>query len=239
MRAYPRYLAPLTLLALVVFAPYLWLAFRTPVPADAAAVREIVKLAWLSLAYVVGAQLLLSGAATPMAMRDLSQLGALVAGARQLARAAVPCAIAFAAVIAGGLALALPGLALFVLFSLTATSEVIGLPGPLLDSALVVRRHWRRVLLTLLAIGLGDAALIYLVQHFAIGLPNKPADYAAVRRVVRLVAVGTAVVSPIAAAALAAIRASDTGRGAAPAPAAAPSAMSDSPPAALPRSRSD
>ena len=52
LRAYLRFLAPLALLSAAVFAPYLWLAWHTPAPTDPAGIRAIVKLAWLSLAYV-------------------------------------------------------------------------------------------------------------------------------------------------------------------------------------------
>ena len=240
LRAYLRFVAPLALLSAIVFAPYLWLAWHTPVPPDAAAVRTILKLLWGSLAYVGVAQLLLVGAATPIT-RDprLGQGRALVAGARQLLRAAVPCAVALCAVIAGSLALAVPGLALLVLFSLTATSTEPGLPAPLLDSALVVKRHGRRVVGTLVAIGLVDAAIALACQRFAIVSPAKKAitaeELAAVRWVVRCVALGFALLSPLAACALAAIRATDTRPDAAPAPGAPPSATSGPPPEATPR----
>lgn len=234
LRAYLRFVGPLVLLSAVVFAPYLWLAWHTAVPADGVGVRAIVKLAYLSLAYVGAAQLLLVGAATPITRAPrLGQLRALAAGARQLVRAAVPCAIAICAVIAGGLALALPGLALLVLFSLTATSEAAGLPAPLVDSALVVRRHGRRVVITLLAIALVDAAVIFACQHLAIVSPAKkpitPAELALVPRVVHLFALGFALLSPLAGCALAAIRVSDTPPDASPAPEAPPAATADPP----------
>ncbi len=233
-----RYAAPLTLLSLVVFAPLLWIAWHTPVPADVAAIRGIVKLAWLSLAYVGCAQLLLVGAAAAVVREPrLSQRRALAAGARQLVRAAAPVAIAIAAIIAGGLALAVPGLALLGLLSLTAASDEPGLPAPLLDSARIVARHWRRVAITLVAIGLCDFAIVFVCQRFAIVSPQKKAitaeDYLQVARVVRFASLGFALLSPLAAAALAAIRVSDTRRGASPGPAAPPGETS-APPAGTP-----
>ena len=240
LRAYLRYLAPLALLSAVIFAPYLWLAWHTPVPPDGTAVHAIAKLAWLSLAYVGAAQLLLVGAATPITREPrLTQVRALTAGARQLVRAAVPCAIAMCAVIAGGLALALPGLALLALFSLTATSEAPGLPAPLVESALVVRRQWRRVVPTLVAIAVVDAGIVFACQHFLIVSPAKkpitPAELAMVPRVVHLVALGFALLSPLAACLLAAIRASDTRPDVAPDPEAEPSTTSEPPEEAEPR----
>ena len=124
-------------------------------------------------------------------------------------RAAVPLAVAIAAVVAGGLALALPGLALLGLFSLTAASDEPGLPAPLLDSARVVARNWRRVAIALVAIAVADFAIVFLCQRFAIVSPQKkaitPDDLAQVARVGRLAALGFALLSPLAASALAAI----------------------------------
>ncbi len=224
VRVYLRTLAPLTLLSFAVFAPYLWVAWHTPVPADVAAVRGVVKLAWISLAYVGCAQLLLVGAVPRVP--GLSQGRALAIGARQLVRAAVPMALALGAIVAGGLALALPGIALLGLFSLTAASDEPGFPAPLLDSARVVTRHWRRVAITLVAIGAVDFAIVFCCQKFLIISPQKkaitPQDLAMVARVVRFAALGFAIVSPVAACALAAIRASDSARDSSPAPAAPP-----------------
>ena len=204
---FARYAAPLVLLSLVVFVPYLWIAWHVPRPGDAAGVRAVAKHAWLMLAYVAVAQLWLVGAAAAVLGR--TQLRALGAGARQLVRAALPLGLALLAIVAGSLALVLPGLALLALFSLVAACEAPGLPGPLLESAERVRGAWQRVLPTLVAIAVADTGLTYAAIHF--GFPNAAAkgltadQLAMATWVLRGQSFALALLSPIAAAALAAI----------------------------------
>jgi hypothetical protein len=209
VKATLHFIAPLALLSLAVFAPYLWVAWHTLVPTDPAALRPLFKAAWASLAFVGIAQLFLVGAAAGVA-RGTTQLRALACGARQLVRGAVPLAIALLAVIVGALALVLPGLALLALFSLAAGSDAPGLPAPLLESAEIVRRHWKRVAITLVAIAAVDGGLVYLFQIHVLAL--------------RYAALAIACVSPFAAAALSAIgKPSDASPAPAATPAAAPS----------------
>lgn len=214
-RAYLRYAIPLTLLAGLALAPWLVLALGVRVPADLAGARGALRAAWIVGATAWIGQLLLVGAAAPL-VRALdagappSQLRALGRGARGLLRAAVPWLAAVAAIAIGGLALAIPGLLLLVLFSTTAASTQRGLPGPLVESVGVVRGRLglaAAAVGVLLAVDLG-AVLVAgeLLRPEGAGRPS-PEQLAPFRRVVDVAAVAIVAIAPPIAALLAAVHA--------------------------------
>jgi hypothetical protein len=214
-RAYLRYAVPLTLLAVLALAPWLVLALGVRVPADLAGVRGALRAAWLVGATAWIGQLLLVGAAAPL-VRALdagappSQLRALGLGALGLLRAAVPWLAAIAAIALGGLALAIPGLVLLVLFSTTAASTQRGLPGPLVESAGIVRRRLglaAAAVGVLLAVDLGAVVVaVELLRPEGTGRPS-PEQLAPFRRVVDVAAVAIVAIAPPIAALLAAVHA--------------------------------
>ena len=215
LRTYVRYLVPLTLLSMIVFVPMELVALQLPAPATLPRARGAHQLAWVlgGTAWVL--QLWLAGAAAPLARSlaagaPLPQLGALWAGACQLATAAVPMLAALAAIAVGGLALVVPGVMLLVLFSLTATSTARGLTAPLLDSAAIVRANLRAVVLVLAVMLAAD--LLFVYAHRATSTVRftkqmQPDQLAAYRTHVRAVVVALVAIAPIVASALAAIRA--------------------------------
>jgi len=144
-RTWLRYVAPLSLLAVLAIVPLAALTKLLPALDPPQARWRLAFGAVLALgAYF--AQVWLAAAVAP-AMRSLargaplSQWRALAAGAGQLARAWAPVAVAAAAIVIGGVALVVPGLALLVLLAQTGASERIGepLPAPLADSIALVR----------------------------------------------------------------------------------------------------
>lgn len=218
-----RYALPLLLLSFAVFAPLLWLAFHTVAPADPSGIKTAAKIAWTSLAYVAVAQAFLVGAAAKMAG---SQLRALRSGALQLLKALGPCLAALLAVLVGTVALVIPGLLLIGLFAFTAASDQPGIAGPLLDSAAIARRNELRTALVLIAIAVVDAGLVYAAVRFGFAPATGKPDLHTVPRTLRVLALAFAVLSPIAAGALAQIAITDRRRAASP---ARPAAPADSP----------
>jgi hypothetical protein len=211
--AWKRYTLPLLLLTAVACAPFALLAVGIAAPGDRAAATTLVRFAWVVAATAWIVRYLLVGAIAPIARAaasdtPLSQLAALRAGAGGLVRAVLPCGLAVAAVAIGGLALAVPGLLLFVLLAMTGASERPGLPAPLVDSIEVARANLRSVATAAGGMLLVDLAIVTVAYFlFAAGLPAKPRapDLAVIRTLIQVAAIGFAVVTPIAATALAAI----------------------------------
>jgi len=207
----------LLVLAAVALAPVLLIALRAPVPADAAVAKTVSKLAWPMIAFAVVGQLMLAGAAAVHAraigtrVRTLRTFGA---AALQLARAVIPCLVALAAVAIGGMALVLPGVALFVLLSLTAASPELGepLPAPLVDSIAIVRTRLAAVAIVLAAMIAVDVAIVIVAQRlFTVPISKAPTvhELASYRLVLRVAAVALVAISPVPACALAVIRNGD------------------------------
>lgn len=215
LRAYLRYAVPLTLLASAVLAPWLAIALTARAPTDLAGAQATLRTAWLLGATAWIGQLLLVGAAAPLvrgldAGAPLSQLRALGGGAQQLARAVVPWLAAVAAIALGGLALALPGLALLVLLSTTAASTRSGLPAPLAESAELVRRCFplaAAAVAALLVIDLGAVLLAQALLRPALAGKLRPAQLATFGRMVEIVAIASVLAAPPIAALLAALHA--------------------------------
>ncbi len=220
-RAHLRYAIPLVLLAVLALAPWLVLALTLQAPADTAGASRALRAGWLLGATAWIGQLLLVGAAAPL-VRALdagappSQLRALGRGTLALARAALPWLAAVAAIAIGGLALALPGLALLVLFSTTAASARRGLPGPLVESVELVRRRLplvAGVVAAMLAVDLGAVALAQLLLRPEAGRKLSPEQLAAFRRMVEVAAIAIVAVAPAIATVLAAVHARASGDG--------------------------
>jgi hypothetical protein len=214
LRAWLRYLVPLTVLSVIAFLPLLWLASRTGLAADLPKARAQVRLGWVLAAVAWASQLWLVAGAAPAVRglvrgQPLSQLRAFTEGVRGLARGFVPCLIAVLAVALGGIALVVPGVLLLVLLALTGASERLGEPppAPLVDSVAVVRDSLGRVALIVVAIIVINLAIalalqLQLVPH--ITRKVAAAKLAPIRSFVRMVPLVLAVVAPLAACALAA-----------------------------------
>lgn len=207
LRGWLRYLVPLTLLAALAFAPQLVLALAARAP-DANRALLVARLGWAIVATAWLSQLLLVGPAAAILDARPGQLRAVGIGVLALLRALVPSIVAAAAIALGLLALAIPGVLLLGMLSLTAASAPGALPQPLLESIAIVRRRWRSIAIVLAAMLLVDVAIgVVASQLFA--LPAKtPAQLAAVPRGVRVAALALTGISPLFAALLARVRAS-------------------------------
>jgi hypothetical protein len=214
LRAWLRYLVPLTLLAVITCAPLLYIALHAHAAKDVAAARIQVRVPWLLASFAWIFQLWLVAAAAPLVRsiadaNPLSQIRALIAGLRGLVRGALPIAAVVAAILLGGLALAVPGVLLLVLLSLTGASEQLRepLPAPLLDSIAAVRVSWRRVVITLAAIIVVGLVVTFVVQKLYVPpIKSKvpPSKLVGIRTFLRVVGLSLTAMSPLAACLLAA-----------------------------------
>jgi hypothetical protein len=179
VKTWLRYVIPLTLLAALATCPIAFIAHAIAPPTDLPHARIAIHIGWILAGTAWVFQLLLVAAAAPLVAsvaRDapLSQVQALSAAARNLGRGFVPWAVAIAAILVGGVALAVPGVLLLGLVALTGASERLAepLPAPLADSISVVRAHAREVAIAL-AIIIAAGFAIALAAHLAI-LPALP-----------------------------------------------------------------
>jgi hypothetical protein len=213
LRTWVRYLGPFALLALITCGPLFWIFFKlapTLDPMHARARLPIgIALAWfawlgqlvLVAAVAPGVRGLFSGA-------PIAQARAITDGVAGIARAIVPVATVFAAVVLGGLALVVPGLALLVLLALTGASEHLGepLPAPLLDSIAVARASFARITIVVALALVVDIAIADGGQLALLGTVTKkptPPQLAAMK-LSPYVALALGAVSPLVACALAA-----------------------------------
>jgi hypothetical protein len=204
-----RYLVPLTALSAVALSPLVLAALRTRAPTHQPGVHPVLALGWTMLATAWLGQLVLVGGASVMTSGRPSQLRAFGGGLVQLVRAIVPCLGAAAAIAIGGLALAVPGLLLLVLLSLTGASPKAGVTNRLADSIAVARAHLPAAALAALGMLVIDAA-IGLVAYRVLVAPlsphPSPAQLAGIRDFVRAIAIGLVVASPLPATVLATLR---------------------------------
>ena len=214
LRAWLRYLGPLTVLSALVFLPLVYVALRLPVPADLPKARVEIRFAWALAGVAFAFQLWLAAAAAP-AVRGLehrqpcTQWRAFTAGVRGLVRGIVPCAIAVAAIVLGGVAVVVPGVMLLVLLAFTTSSEQLAVPppAPLVDSVRVARASLRYAAAIVLGIVAVNLAVTFAVQTAIVPAIAKKAPavkLAPIRTYVRLVPVALALIAPGAACALAA-----------------------------------
>src|ERR1041385_442452 len=122
LRAWLRYLVPLTLLGALACGPILAIALRAPAVQDIPHARMQLRVPWLLASYAWVCQLWLVAGVAPAVRsvataQPLSQLAALWAGLRGLVRGLVPVLVAVMAVMLGGVALAVPGIVLLVLLA--------------------------------------------------------------------------------------------------------------------------
>ncbi len=214
-RSYARYVAPLTLLSLVLFAPVIAYAFFSKVPAELAPAWRMVMTAWTVAGTAWIVQYMLVGGAAPLvrsvvAGAPLSQLASLRASTRGLIRAVMPVLIVVGAVAIGSIALALPGLVLGVLLSLTGASTRGGLSEPLLESVEQVRANVKRTVIAVAAILVVDLAIVAIPFILLLGPLSPrptPEELDTARRVLQFAAIGLPLVTPFAACVLAAIAA--------------------------------
>jgi hypothetical protein len=214
VRAWLRYLVPLTIVTLIALAAVAWLGLRVKAPRDLTAARAQLRLGWILIGTAWVFQIWLVAGVAPAVRavargETMSQLGALVAGLRGLARGAVPCAVAVAMVALGGAALVVPGLVLLVLVAQTGASDRLGdgVRAAITDSIAAARANPRATALVVAAmvgagVAIGVAAHVVLVAK----LPNKPPVSALVpaRTFVKVIAAGLLAISPLAACGLAA-----------------------------------
>jgi hypothetical protein len=214
LRAWLRYIVPLTVLSAIAVLPLWWLASRVGVAKDLPQARAQLRVAWFIGASAIACQLWLVAAVAP-AVRGLadgtppSQLRAFAQGLRGLARGFWPALIAVIAVALGGIALVVPGLLLLVLLSLTGASTRVGdpVPAPLLDSVTVVRANLKHVAFVVAAIVVADLVITAVLQWQLVPhITRKVAasKLATIRSFIRTLPFAIAVVSPLAACALAA-----------------------------------
>jgi hypothetical protein len=198
-----RIVVPLAVLAAIAMAPLLVIAARLGVAADPAAARSQLVLGWACAAGAWMFQLWLVAGASPAARANLTLRRALAAGAANLARAAVPWAIAVIAIGLGFAALLVPGCVLLVLFAQTGASVRVGEPPltSLSDGVASVRRHLRRVIVIvalLVAADLAIAAAAHVVIVHVM-VPAKPASaaLAATRTFARVVVLAATAIAPV------------------------------------------
>lgn len=209
LRAWLRYLVPLTLLAFVACLPMLWIAMRAPAPPDVQHARRWMRVAWAIASTAWICQLWLVAAAAP-AVRSLadgaplSQGTALTAGLRALAVKFIPILIAVLAIALGSVALVVPGVLLLVLLSPTGAVESHT------EAIAVARANMKRLALTLACV-IAGALVIALACQLAI-VPSIGKKVAApkllpIRTFLRVLVLSLTAYAPIGACAIAAVTA--------------------------------
>lgn len=226
VRTYARYAAPLTAIAIVLYAPLLAYGWLSKTPTELGPGWRMVMTAWgiASTAWIL--QYMLVGAAAPLARSieaaaPLSQLAAVRTIVRGFLRSVLPVLIVVAAVVLGSIALAIPGLVLGVLLSLTGASERSGLSEPLLDSVERVRANLKRTILAVVGILALDFAIVAIPFAILLGpLSAKPTleELATAQLILRITVIGVPLVTPLAACVLAAIATARSTAPAQPAP---------------------
>jgi hypothetical protein len=214
LRAWLRYVVPLTVLAAIAFVPAIYFSSKLGAPTDLVKARVVVRWSWAVAGTAWAWQWLLVASVAPAVRgivrgQPLSQWRAFADGLHNLVRAIVPWMIVVAAILLGELALVIPGFLLAVLLALTGASERLGQPppAPLVDSVEVARRGCWRVFAIVVAILVVNLAITYalqlaLVPHIAKPVPA--AKLLPIRTFVRLVPLALAAISPLVACLLAA-----------------------------------
>lgn len=214
LRTWLRYLVPLSLLALVTCAPLLYVGWTAKAAQNVAQARSQVRLTWMLAGSALAFQLLLVAGVAPAiravaAGAPLSQLGALVAGVRGLARGLLPWLVAVVAIVLGGVALVVPGLVLAVLVSLTGASDELRTSpqAAIADGIAVVRTQLPRIALIVAAIVVVDLAITFAAQLRYVPLITKKISAAKLEPIlgfVRTTPTAVVALAPLAACVLAA-----------------------------------
>jgi hypothetical protein len=234
LRSWVRYALPLTVIAVVAFVPIFVVAMRVQTPVDAAATKgvalvgyELAALAWAFQLAVVGA---VAPAVRAVAAREsVSQLAMLRRGFRGLAQAIVPATVVAGGVIAGGLALVIPGIVVLGLLAPSAASREVGkpLPAPFVDALAATRKILPIAIViavALLAIDLAIPVALHKLIIVPVPAKNPPLELLdRARLFVRATAGALAVISPVIAVHVAASYELNRSTARATDPAAAPS----------------
>jgi hypothetical protein len=201
-----RYAAPLLVASVAALLPQLVLVAWLDVPETADAAKQLFVVAWIVAGTAWWSQIVLAGAVAPI-LRTRPPIGrAFAVAVIGAARAFVPCVLALAAFVVGGLALVVPGVVVMTLLALTGAVDGDTTATRFAASAAAVRRRWGAVALALLAIVVVDLAIAggaWLGVFQPLAPKPTPAQLAASLRMVRVVALALVAVSPIAATALA------------------------------------
>ncbi len=214
LKAWVRYVVPLTLLAVVALGPMVYIALITLPPADATAARALLRRGWILASTATLFQLLLVAAAAPLvrsiaAGQPLSQLRAAIAAVRSFVRGILPWLVATCAIVLGGIALVAPGLLVLVLVSMTGASPRLSVPrAAIVDSIEVSRSAFARAALLVAAILIVNLAIAFVAQHVYVPAISK--KVAAVRLAplqtyVRMIVIALVAFAPLAACGLAAL----------------------------------
>lgn len=209
LRAWLRYLLPLTLLALIACLPMLWIAWHWPAPVDVRHARIEMRVTYALAATAWIWQLWLVAAAAPAVQsladgQPISQASALLGGLRGLATKLVPVLITIFAITLGSVALVVPGVLLLVLLSTT------GATASHAEAIAVGRANLKRLAITIAAL-IAGALVIALACQLAIvpsiGKKVAASKLLAIVMFTRVVALSLTVYAPLAACAIAAVRA--------------------------------
>jgi len=214
VRAWLRYVVPLTLLAVIALGPVAYLAWKTTPPVDVLTARALVRHGWVLATCAIALQLLVVAAAAPAVRAldggaPLSQLGAFTAGVRGLVRGFVPWLTALVAVLLGGVTLVVPGVVLLVLVSMTGASDRLDgpMPSAIEDSIAVARAHLPRIALVVGAIVAVDLAITFAAQSTFVPIVGKKvaaAKLVPIRSFVRVTTLALVAIAPAIGCALAA-----------------------------------
>lgn len=204
-----RYLVPIAVLCAIVWLPIGVVAFGVKAPPNAKLANVVLRIVWVVATSGMLAVLVLVGALAPILRGErVSQLVALGRGLRGLVRALVPAAIVTCAVLMGLLALAVPGVLLYMLLVFAPASEAAGIEAKLAESIAIVRAKWRAIAV---AVGLTMVALaaVVAVQQLMLPIPlgkSPPTSQLMLfPAMVRQTAIAMEAIVPAAAIALAAI----------------------------------
>jgi len=209
LRAWLRYLVPLTLLACIACLPLLWIATRFPPPPDVQHARIEMRVTWALAATAWIWQLWLVAGAAPavQSLADgapLSQVRALTRGLRQMATKFLPVLITIFAIVLGSVALVVPGVLLLVLLSTT------GATASHAEAIEVGRANMKRLAITVAAIVVGALVIALACQLAIVPSIAKKAPVSKlvpIRTFTRVLALALTAYAPIAATAIAAVTA--------------------------------
>jgi len=214
VRAWLRYVVPLTLLAVTRRARARNPRWSGRPPGDCFTARASVGDGWVRATCAIALQLLVVAAAAPAVRAldggaPLSQLGAFTAGVRGLVRGFVPWLTALVAVLLGGVTLVVPGVVLLVLVSMTGASDKLDAPMPqaIEDSIALARAHLPRIALVVGTIVALDLAITFAVQATFVPIVGKKvaaAKLLPIRSFVRVTALALVAIAPAIGCALAA-----------------------------------
>jgi hypothetical protein len=209
LRAWLRYLIPLTLLAIIACVPLLWIAWRWPAPPDVQRARIAMRITWALAATAWIWQLWLVAGVAPAVQSivdgtPLSQARALIGGLRGLATKLIPVVITIFAITMGTVALVVPGVLLLVLLSTTGATESHA------EAIAVGRANMKRLAITLAVVIVGALVIALACQLAivpAIGKKVAASKLLPIRGFTRVVALSLTAYAPLAACAIAAVTA--------------------------------